>query len=201
MKSSLSESSVDDKDLIRRCLNGEELAWECLVERYKRLIYSIPVKNGYQSSDAADIFQSVCLDLLENLTHLRDTTKLKAWLITVTVRKCLHLRERMNREALSLSEGEADLVVDVRSDLSRIFLEVEQEQVIREAMEKLPLRCAILIRHLFFDEPHLSYSEIAERFGVSSNTIGSTRDRCLEKLKHIVEGSGHGFSEAHGMKK
>lgn len=187
--------------MIRRCLSGEELAWECLVEKYKRLVYSIPIKNGYQPSDAADIFQSVCLDLLENLSGLRDSSKLKAWLITVTVRKCLHLRERMSREAHTLSDEEVDLVVDQRSDLYRISMEVEQEQVIREAMEKLPLRCAILIRHLFFDEPRPSYSEIAERFGVSSNTIGPARDRCLERLRDILEGSGLAVGEANGIKK
>ncbi|MFI5174283.1 MAG: RNA polymerase sigma factor [Terriglobia bacterium] len=201
LKSPAQDSSQEDQDLIRRCLGGEELAWECLVERYKRLIYSIPIKNGYQSSDAADIFQSVCLDLLESLTSLRDSTKLKTWLITVTVRKCLHLREKMGRETLTLSEGEADLVVDRRSDISRISQEVEQEQIIREAMKKLPLRCATLIQHLFFDEPRLSYSEIAKRFGVSSNSIGPARDRCLEKLKEILEGSGLTLGAANGSKK
>jgi RNA polymerase sigma factor (sigma-70 family) len=201
LKSPTPESSAGDQELIQRCLNGEELAWECLVERYKRLIYSIPIKNGCQSSDAADIFQSVCLDLLESLPNLRDSTKLKTWLITVTVRKCIVLREKRNREVLTLSEAEADLVVDKRSDISRISLEVEQEQVIREAMKKLPLRCATLIQHLFFDDPHLSYSEIAERFGVSSNTIGPARDRCLEKLKNILEGPAPEVVEENGSKK
>ncbi|MBZ5536652.1 MAG: sigma-70 family RNA polymerase sigma factor [Acidobacteriia bacterium] len=201
LKSTTPGSAADDQELIRRCLNGEELAWECLVERYKRLIYSIPIKNGYQSSDAADIFQSVCLDLLESLGSLRDSTKLKTWLITVTVRKCIDLREKMSREAVTLSEGEADRVVDGRLDISRISLEVEQEQVIREAMKKLPLRCATLIQHLFFDEPRLSYSEIAKRFGVSSNSIGPARDRCLEKLKDILGGAGLTLGEAGGLKK
>ncbi|MGB7623459.1 MAG: sigma-70 family RNA polymerase sigma factor [Terriglobia bacterium] len=201
LKSPAQDSSQEDQDLIRRCLGGEELAWECLVEKYKQLIYSIPVKNGLQQSDAADIFQSVCLNLLESLTSLRDSTKLKTWLITVTVRKCIDFREKMSRGAVTLSEGEADRVVDRRLDISQISLEVEQEQVIREAMKKLPLRCATLIQHLFFDEPRLSYSEIAKRFGVSSNSIGPARDRCLEKLKDILEGARLTLGEAGGLKK
>jgi RNA polymerase sigma factor (sigma-70 family) len=201
LKSPAQDSSQEDQDLIRRCLGGEELAWECLVEKYKQLIYSIPVKNGHQQSDAADIFQSVCLDLLEHLTSLRDSSKLKAWLITVTVRKCLDLRERKRREVPSLSDGEADRIVDRSADLSRISLEVEQEQLIREAMNRLPLRCATLIRHLFFEEPRLPYSEIAARLGVSTQTIGAARDRCLEKLREILENSGLSSRETDGVKR
>jgi RNA polymerase sigma factor (sigma-70 family) len=200
LKQPTRDSSQEDQDLIRRCLDGEELAWECLVVKYKLLIYSIPIKNGHQQSDAADIFQSVCLDLLKHLTSLRDSSKLKSWLITVTVRKCLELREKKWREVPALLDGEEFHIVDRTADLFRISLEVEQEQLIREAMNRLPLRCATLIRHLFFEEPRLPYSEIAARMGVSTHTIGAARDRCLEKLKEILEDSGLSSRESNGMK-
>jgi RNA polymerase sigma factor (sigma-70 family) len=200
LKQPTRDSSQEDQDLIRRCLDGEELAWECLVVKYKQLIYSIPIKNGHQQSDAADIFQSVCLDLLKHLTSLRDSSKLKSWLITVTVRKCLELREKKWREVPALLDGEEFHIVDRTADLFRISLEVEQEQLIREAMNRLPLRCATLIRHLFFEEPRLPYSEIAARMGVSTHTIGAARDRCLEKLKEILEDSGLSSRESNGMK-
>jgi len=50
-----------DTELVNMCLNGDALAWEALVMRYRRFIYSIPVKFGFKSVDAADVFQTVCL--------------------------------------------------------------------------------------------------------------------------------------------
>ena len=45
-----------DPELVSMCLNGDALAWEVLITRYKRLIYSVPVKFGFPSSDANDVF-------------------------------------------------------------------------------------------------------------------------------------------------
>lgn len=181
---------VTDQALVEACLGGDERAWNALVERYKRLIYSIPIKQRIPASEAADVFQAVCLDLLENLSSVRDASKLKSWLITVTARKCFHWWQAQQRSALPLSEDQAEEMIDERADISRLTLDVEREQMIREALEKLPPRCAVLIRHLFFDEPQMPYARIAEKIGVSTNTIGSTRERCLEKLRVILAESG-----------
>ncbi|MEK6411015.1 MAG: biopolymer transporter ExbD [Acidobacteriota bacterium] len=52
------------------CLGGEPDAWEALILRYQRLIYSIPIRSGFSPVDAADIFQSVCLKLFQKLVRL-----------------------------------------------------------------------------------------------------------------------------------
>lgn len=179
-----------DQQLIEACLNGDEQAWSVLVERYKRLVYSIPIKNGFQPSDASDIFQSVCLDLLEHLGQLRDAAKLRQWLITVTVRKCMHFRQGLQQQREQAPGEQAQQYIDRNQDIYRLVLDVEKEQLIREALEKLPRRCAVLLRHLFFDDPHLPYSQIALKIGISTNTVGSVRERCLEKLKALLEESG-----------
>ena len=54
----------DDTRLVKECLRGEETAWSELVSKYKNLIFSIPIKYGFSQEEAADIFQSVCLDLV-----------------------------------------------------------------------------------------------------------------------------------------
>ena len=73
-----------DTELISMCLQGDSRAWEALILRYRRLIYSIPVRFSFGSADASDVFQSVCLKLIEHLHELKDETKLSAWLITTT---------------------------------------------------------------------------------------------------------------------
>ena len=46
-----------DERLVRACLDGDDDAWAALIDKYKRLIYSVPIKYGASPEDAADIFQ------------------------------------------------------------------------------------------------------------------------------------------------
>jgi len=78
-----------DAELVAMCLNGDAEAWETLLRRYRRFIYSIPVKFGLQPDDAADVFQMVCVKWIEHLHELREERKLKPWLLTTTTRQWL----------------------------------------------------------------------------------------------------------------
>jgi hypothetical protein len=49
-----------DRELVASCLSGDEPAWSELIDRYNRLIFSIPLKQGLTREEAADIFQAVC---------------------------------------------------------------------------------------------------------------------------------------------
>src|SRR6266571_1328080 len=79
---------VGDAELIAACLEGDGDAWEVLVNRYRRLIYSIPFKWGLSREDAMEIFQAVWLDCFQELHLLRDIDRLQAWLVRIAVRKC-----------------------------------------------------------------------------------------------------------------
>jgi hypothetical protein len=70
--SAIEEATWSNSHLVRECLAGNEAAWAALIDKYKNLIYSIPIKRGFSPEDAADLFQSVCLDLLSELQRLRD---------------------------------------------------------------------------------------------------------------------------------
>ncbi|MFZ3363707.1 MAG: hypothetical protein WA153_09715, partial [Candidatus Acidiferrales bacterium] len=60
-----------DTRLVKECLRGSEAAWSALIDKYKNLIFSIPIKYGFSSDDATDIFQAVCVELLSELPKLR----------------------------------------------------------------------------------------------------------------------------------
>lgn len=48
-------ATVNDRTLVDACLKGDSQAWETLILRYQRLIYSIPSRSGFSPVDAADI--------------------------------------------------------------------------------------------------------------------------------------------------
>ena len=183
----------DDSGLVAACLRGEGAAWQALVIRYQRLIYSIPLKARLSQDDAADIFQSVCLKLFEKLSTLREHDKITSWLITTTTRECWRLSARQRRETVAVTDGNDDSdgsheIPDPRllADAERQAL--QEQQLVRDAVGALPERCRELITFLFYKKDEVSYADIARQMDMPVASIGPTRARCLEKLKKLLEG-------------
>ncbi len=181
--------SRTDTELIGMCLNGDALAWEVLVMRYRRLIFSIPVKFGFSPADAADVFQTVCLKLIEHLHEVKDETKLGAWLSTITTRQCLSVISARHRETPTADE-DFEEPLDPSKNLEEIRIVTEAQQSLRECVQYLSPRCRSLIDMLYFDTRSLSYQQISEALGMPVASIGPNRARCLEKLKKILQQRG-----------
>jgi RNA polymerase sigma factor (sigma-70 family) len=186
--SSASYKGLDDRELIAFCLEGDTHAWEALILRYRRLIYSIPVKFNLSSADAADVFQAVCLKLLEHLRQLKDETKVSAWLITTTTRQCIQVRSQRQREGNN--EDEYREPQDPAFSVEEIQIQAQQQQQLRDSLEVLPERCQKLIHMLYFDLRSPSYEQIAQTLDMPVPSIGPTRARCLEKLRSILRKRG-----------
>ena len=92
-----SQAAWSDERLVRECLNGNQEAWSALIDKYKRLIYSLPMKWELPREEANDIFQSVCVDLHSELSRLRAPRALPKWLIQTTLHKCARYRQQQNR--------------------------------------------------------------------------------------------------------
>jgi RNA polymerase sigma factor (sigma-70 family) len=181
--------SFSDPELISLCLKGDGLAWEALIMRYRRLIYSVPVRFSFEPADAADVFQAVCLKLLEHLHDIKDDRKISGWLVTTTTRQCLHLKSLKTREIASddtLLQEQAD----PSENLEDLRILTEREQAIREAVEELAPRCRALVGMLYFDNRTLSYDDIGQQMQMPVASIGPTRARCLDKLKMILRRRG-----------
>lgn len=180
-----------DQRLVKECLRGSEEAWSGLIDKYKNLIYSIPIKYHFTPDDAADIFQAVCMELFSELPRLRKSSALRSWLITVTSHKCFHWRKREQRrgeQAATESDG-AD-VVDPQVLPEELVQGLQREQTLREALSHLPPRCQTMIRLLFYEDPPRPYQEIAQRLGLATGSIGFIRERCLKRLRLTLEKMG-----------
>ena len=96
-----------DTRLVRECLRGNEEAWSALIDKYKNLIFSIPIKYGFSVDDATEIFQAVCVGLLTELPKLREPKALPKWLMQITAHKCFH-RKREQQRTESSDDGEEE---------------------------------------------------------------------------------------------
>lgn len=179
------ETSAEDEQLVQGCLNGDERAWNRLIDKYKRLIYSVPVKYGLTPDDAADIFQNVCVDLFTNLSKLRKVESIRSWLITVATHKCFH-HKKQQRKDVELDAMEQEVAEEIAPAAPQVLQEVQEEQAVRDAIQRLSPRCAELVRMLFFEQPPLPYTEVAQRLGLATGSIGFIRGRCLNRLQKIL---------------
>lgn len=179
-----------DRELVASCLSGDEQAWRELIDRYNRLIFSIPLKQGLSRDEAADIFQAVCLDLVAELPRLRDPQALPAWLIQTTLHKVSKWRRRNDRyvphEGTQIEDAPAP-DADMPDALIR---EAQQTQALRDAVAALSDRCQRMVHMLFFETPARPYKDVASQLGVATGSIGFLRGRCLDRLRSALEGIG-----------
>jgi len=180
--------NLGDSELVALCLKGDSQAWESLIVRYRRLIYSIPVRFGFPESDCSDVFQGVCLRLIEHLSDLKDDSKVSSWLITTTTRQCIYLRTQKHRQ--SFPEDEIDDMADPADDVETVRIQVQMQQNVRDSVRLLPERCRNLMEMLYFDPKNPSYEEIARALQMPVPSIGPTRARCLEKLRILLKRKG-----------
>ncbi len=186
--SSMNEPATppDDKDdLLRQALGGDSKAWDRLVTAYSSLVFGTALRVGAGEADAADITQSVWMELLEHGEAIRDPAALPRWLVVVARRKALRLRrsreiptDRVPDERASVEPGVEDLLDQER-----------RAEMLRLAMARLPARCRRLLLVLFETEKP-NYREAARRLRIPVGSIGPTRARCLARLYRIFGEDG-----------
>ena len=185
--------SVSDAQLIHKCLRGHEHSWSSLIDRYKNLIFSVSLRTGVSRDDAEDIFQAVCVELLFELSKLRHPEALPRWLVQVTYHKCLRLKADRDRYLAEAGENEelpSGRDTDAAPD--QLLYESERSQRIRQALLQLDPRCRQLIEGLFFQSPARPYGEVARELGLAAGSIGPVRERCLERIRKLLDKAGLG---------
>jgi RNA polymerase sigma factor (sigma-70 family) len=184
------ERSWTDERLVAECRKGNQDAWSGLIEKYKNLIFSVPIKFGLPREDASDIFQAVCLDLLSDLPQLREPRALPKWLMQMSFHKCL----RWKKQRLVLFDD--PLEIEGASEASseelpeEVMYQVQREQMLRDAVASLAPRCHRMIAMLFFESPARPYQEVAKELGIATGSIGFIRGRCLRMLRQRLQKEG-----------
>lgn len=183
-----------DETLVHACRRGDAEAWEQLVARYQRLIYSIPRRAGLPEDLAADVFQHVFATLVDKIDAIEQPDRIGAWLVTTARRETWRVSKRA-RAAPDTLDGNADdeNAMELPDDAplpADVLLRMEAQHTVRTAVEGLDERCRTLVQMLFYAPEPPAYSDIAAALGTSEGSIGPTRARCLEKLRRMLKNAG-----------
>ncbi len=178
------DTSNDDPDricdavLLQQIRAGQSEAWEIVIRRYERLVYSVARRNGLSPMDAMDVTQNTFTIFLESHTTLRSHKSLAWWLMTVARRQSWRARNRARRE---------DLVAEVTPAWEEPGIDWEQAFSVHAALDRLGGPCRELLIALYFDPREPTYGAIARQLGRSIGGIGPMRARCLARLRTLLE--------------
>lgn len=191
IESPLSAFDLEDKELFRACQRGEAAAWDALVERYQRLIVTIPRRAGLSEDLVAEVFQEVFLTLFQKLDSIQQPERLRAWLVTTAKFKTWEIfsREKSSRSQATADNWEGELLLGMPDGTllpDEALLEIEQQHLIRTAIAALDERSRKIITMLYLNEPAASYAEVAAAISVSETSISPLRARALKKLVKLV---------------
>jgi RNA polymerase sigma factor (sigma-70 family) len=170
--------------VVRRAQDGDQAAWNEIVDRFAPLVWGICRRFRLSDMDAHDVGQNVWLRLVEHLAALREPAALPGWIATTTRRECIRTQRAGWEHEREQMEPSVELPADEdATQVDQWLLAHERESVIRAAFAQLQPRCQQLLRLLMSDPPP-PYTEISAALHMPIGAIGPNRARCLDRLRH-----------------
>lgn len=179
-----------DAQLVDRCLNGQETAWEDLVKTHTRRVYAICYRFTNSDSEAQDLTQDVFMRVFRNLKSFRaGEGSFAVWLTRLTRNLLIdhYRRTRLDRATDSL-EDQAPMLEEKTAMMSRtdgMLAGREASEVLQQALQKLSpeLRETVILRDL----EELDYKEIAQVLNVPEGTVKSRLNRGRAELARVLK--------------
>ncbi len=182
--------------LVRRCVAGDAVAWEEIVQRFNRRIYNICYRFTGSADDAEDLSQEVFIKVYRTLSSYDlEKGSFATWLTTLTRNLLVdHFRKsKQDRATDSIEEPTgseedslslADQLEDATPSPDARLLTRETQQIVQGALQKLSpeLREAVILRDL----QDMDYREIALALKVPEGTVKSRINRGRTELARLL---------------
>lgn len=177
---------ISDEELIRRFQEGDALAFDFIVNRYKDQLLNFAYRFVGNIEEAEDVVQETFLRLYRNRHAYRQIAKFSTWIYTIAGNLSkTELRKRKRRKLVSISDigfDEKDYQIeDQHADTERDVDSVLKEEVIQKAIEELSPRFRQII--ILRDIQELSYEEVGKILKIPLGTVKSRVNRARLKLQ------------------
>ncbi|HMB70104.1 MAG TPA: sigma-70 family RNA polymerase sigma factor [bacterium] len=181
---------LPDGELATACAEGNELAWDVLVRRYRRLVYAVPNRARLPEDQIEEVFHQTFAKLAERIGSIRDRDRVRSWMVTTARRLTIDfIRARQSSRRVDMEDEAIASIADESESAPESLVRLERQHLVRQAMLGIGERCRRLLTALFYrtgpDPP--SYDGVSEELGIPIGSIGPTRARCLKKLKDGLE--------------
>lgn len=182
---------MSDEALVVLYAQGENQAFDTLLDRYKNRLYSYIYFIVKNTELAEDVFQETFVKAIVTIKQGRYTEngKFPAWLNRIAHNLIIdHFRQDRYENTISNDDSESDLFNNMKLSEGTIELEIISEQInsdVRKLIKHLPSIQQEIIDLRFYQ--NLSFKEIAEQTGVSINTALGRMRYAILNLRKIAE--------------
>ena len=175
-------TDYEDTQCVARCLQGDDTAFEPLVRRYERVLFSVALRLTGEYEDARDATQNAFVKAFEQLHRYDPKRKFFSWLYRIAVNECLNLRRSKRPEEPLVDRS------DTHSGPFEALEQVEARDLIERGIKGLTFeyREVIVLRHF----TGLSYEEMADAIGVPEKTVKSRLFSARQKLAGLLGMAG-----------
>lgn len=183
-------SKKSDQELIHSYIEGNEVALEALLVRYKKKIYTsiyIQVRDEYL---AEDIFQETFIKVINTLKSGRynDEGKFLPWVMRIAHNMVIDHFRKIKRSPSIISNDGFDIFEVLRfsdEDAETRMIKRQRDKDLRKIIQMLPddQKEVLIMRHFC----EMSFKEIAEITEVSINTALGRMRYALSNLRRLIE--------------
>ena len=169
----------DDSGAVNRCLAGDTAAFELLVARYQRPLYSVASRMLGCREDARDATQNAFLKAYERLDSYDPSFRFFSWLYRILMNECLNvIRARRPEEPAAAPRAQPGPLDLLEAE--------ERRRRVRSALRALPAdyQDVLVLRHF----AELSYDDIAATLGIPARTVKSRLFTARQKLGLALQG-------------
>ena len=172
----------DDVEWVARCLRGDHSAFEHIVRRYQKVLFSVAHRMLGNYEDALDVTQNTFVRAYDGLETYDPKRRFFSWIYRIAVNECLNFR-RGRRETTTLPEDQSR-----EPGPGQLAEAAEESARIDSALIKLSEehRIVVVLRHF----AELTYSEIADVIGVPEKTVKSRLFEARQRLGELLRSQG-----------
>jgi RNA polymerase sigma-70 factor (ECF subfamily) len=173
-------------ELVAACRRGDPTAFEEVVRRTYRQVYTQALRLVGDRQEAEDVAQDAFLRAFRGLRGFRGDAQFETWLYRIVANAAMsHLRRRKRFGELLADDGERSPVLDPAAPVRVAEEAVDRDALVR-ALEALPasLRTVVVLKDVY----GLSCQEIGEHIGISEGAVKVRLHRARRRLKAMLYG-------------
>jgi RNA polymerase sigma-70 factor (ECF subfamily) len=166
-------------DILSKCKEGNQEAWNMLINNYSKSVYNIALNFFAERDIAADVTQDIFIKLYHNLGKFREEKNFSSWIFTISRNYCVDYW-RKNKKHLINKQDLDENISSSKPTPEENLVKRSEIEILRKKISQLEpdLKIALILR----DIHDLSYQEIAERLSIPEGTIKSRINRARLKL-------------------
>jgi RNA polymerase sigma-70 factor (ECF subfamily) len=170
-----------DAQLVAESLEGQVTAFDQLMLRYQKLVYSTALAFCHERETAMDLVQSTFLKAYERLPSLAQGDRFKPWLVRIAYNVCHDWLRKKDPLANSLMEDALDDTVPHHNDP---LLSGERKEQLSDWLEQLNPKYRLAVALKYFEGA--SNREIADVFGCSEGVVKNMLYRSLRQMSQLA---------------